>query len=147
MTNATFNTEARKVSKRGGVMVDTKERDEEGARTLHESRITADEVGVFAGELAGAVIGSAAGPVGVVAGMVVGALVGSAAGEVLSADAKRAHRHDDELDESIGVFGGDLGAARPDAKAARVGAPSAASAGVATSAGSSPAEGPIPSDD
>src|SRR5579872_1700445 len=80
-------------------------------------------LGAIAGEIAGAVVGSAAGPAGAVAGMVIGGLAGEVAGEVLEREAVRSRRHDEELDEAIGVFGGDLGAASPDAPPARIGAP------------------------
>jgi phage tail tape-measure protein len=118
------------------------ERGTAGEPVVKHHNVTADEVGVVAGEIAGAVVGSAAGPVGTLAGMVLGAVVGGAAGEALASRAERARRHDEELDETIGVIGGDLGAARPGAPPARIGAPSAASAG-AGSHGPTPAEGPI----
>jgi hypothetical protein len=71
------------------------------------------EAGAIAGEIAGAVIGSAAGPAGIVAGMVVGALAGTLVGEGLEVDEARVRAHDQELDETIGVTGGDLGAVQP----------------------------------
>ena len=104
--------------------------------------VTAEEAGAVAGEIAGAVIGSAAGPVGAIAGMVIGAVAGGVVGEVLGADAERKHRHDEVLDETIGVFGGDLGAAKPGSPPARLGAPSLASLGIGGHA-STPAEGPM----
>jgi phage tail tape-measure protein len=104
---------------------------------------TGAEVGAIAGELAGAVVGSIAGPAGVVAGMIVGAIAGDIAGEVLDADAARRRAHETALDETIGVFGGNLGAARPGSPPARIGAPSAASAGVGGAYGGTVAEGPI----
>src|SRR5579862_4753782 len=70
------------------------------------------DIGVVAGELAGAVAGSAAGPVGAMAGMVLGAIAGGLAGTVIEEQARRAAAHDTELDEAIGVVGGDIGAAR-----------------------------------
>jgi uncharacterized membrane protein len=69
--------------------------------------------GAIAGELVGGLLGSMAGPPGAVAGMVLGAAAGALAGEVLDEEAERAHVHEDELDEEIGVAGGDLGAAKP----------------------------------
>lgn len=86
---------------------------------------------------------SAAGPVGTVAGMVVGAMAGALTGHVLEDEGRRARTHDEELDEAIGVTGGDLGAARADAPPARIGTPSIASCGVAIAGEPSPAEGPI----
>jgi len=68
------------------------------------------EAAAIAGEIAGAVIGSAAGPVGLVAGMVVGALAGTLVGEGLEAGEERARKHEEELDETLGISGGDIGA-------------------------------------
>ena len=110
---------------------------------LKEHAATGAEVGAIAGELAGAVIGSIAGPPGIVAGMIVGAIAGDIAGEALDADAARARLREKALDETIGVFGGDLGAARPGSPPARIGAPSAASAGVGGAYGGTAAEGPL----
>ncbi len=110
-------------------------------------KVTAGEAGAIAGEIAGAVVGSAAGPVGAVAGMVLGAMAGTVAGEALESSNERARRHDEELDEAIGVMGGDLGAAPPGSPEARVGTPSPASVGVGTPHGSMPSEGPIQSID
>jgi len=82
------------------------------------------DAGTIAGELVGAIVGSAAGPAGAVAGMVAGAMAGALAGRVLEDEARRAEVHDAQLDNAIGVTGGDLGAAPPNAPSARVGAPS-----------------------
>ena len=100
-------------------------------------------LGAIVGEIAGAVVGSAAGPAGAVAGMVIGGLAGEVTGEALDLEEARSRRHDEELDETIGVIGGNLGAARPGAPPARIGAPSAASVGLAGGGGSTPAEGPM----
>lgn len=70
------------------------------------------QVGAIAGELAGGVVGSIAGPAGVITGMIVGAAAGALVGEVLEQEANRAHVHDEELDDEIGVTHGNLGAAR-----------------------------------
>jgi hypothetical protein len=117
------------------------------AVAVKSHKVTPGEVGAIAGEIAGGLFGSAAGPVGAVAGMVLGAVAGTAAGEALESTAERTRRHDEDLDEAIGVIGGDLGAASPDAPPARIGAPSAASVGVGTPHGSAPSEGPIQSID
>jgi hypothetical protein len=74
------------------------------------------EAAAVAGEIVGAVVGSAAGPPGLVAGMVVGAFAGALAGKCLDSDAQRVRAHDAELDEVIGVVGGDLGAVQPPAR-------------------------------
>ncbi|MGH7440122.1 MAG: hypothetical protein ACRENE_30900, partial [Polyangiaceae bacterium] len=65
------------------------------------------------------------------------------AGEALEWEAVRSRRHEEELDEAIGVVGGDIGAASPGAPPARIGAPSAASLGLGGGGGGTPAEGPI----
>lgn len=100
-------------------------------------------LGAVAGEIAGAVLGSAAGPAGAVAGMVLGGLVGEVTSEVLERESVRARRHDEELDATIGVYGGQIGAALPGSPPARIGAPSAASLGLGGGSGSTPCEGPI----
>ncbi|MGD0677691.1 MAG: hypothetical protein ABSC94_19920 [Polyangiaceae bacterium] len=106
------------------------------------------DVGAIAGELVGAVVGGAAGPVGVAVGMTLGAMAGALAGHVLEDEGRRARAHDEELDETIGVSGGDLGAARPDMPPAQTAAPSAASSGASAEGGSpTSAEGPIQSID
>ncbi|HXN31277.1 MAG TPA: glycine zipper domain-containing protein [Polyangiaceae bacterium] len=85
------------------------------------------DAGAVAGELVGAVVGSAAGPVGTVAGMVVGAVVGALAGHVLEDEDRQHQTHDQELDEAIGVTGGDLGAAGAVARRAPAVSPDVAS--------------------
>jgi phage tail tape-measure protein len=102
----------------------------------------AEEAAAIAGEIAGGIVGSAAGPAGTVAGMVIGAIAGTVVGAGLEAGEEDAERHQRELDETIGVQGGNLGAARPDAPPARIGAFSLASSGAASKR-PSPAEGPI----
>jgi hypothetical protein len=95
----------------------------------------ADEAGVttFAGVLggaaAGALIGAIAGPAGAAVGAVVGSAVGIVAGAVL-ADAEHDRSvHDEELDRDIGVIGGHIGEASPNAPRAVIGAFSRAAAG------------------
>ena len=117
-------------------------------RTQHKAPAGVPEkfprgLGVVAGEIAGALVGSAAGPAGAVAGMILGGLVTEVTSEVLERDAVEARRHDEELDETIGVYDGQLGAAPPGAPPARIGAPSAASLGLGDGSGHTPAEGPI----
>jgi hypothetical protein len=73
------------------------------------ARSHAGEAGAIAGEVVGALVGSAAGPAGAAAGMVIGAAAGALVGGVMEQEAERASRHDAELDDAIGVTGGDLG--------------------------------------
>jgi len=83
----------------------------------------------WAGAVGGMALGAIAGPAGVVVGGLLGAVAGASAGAM--------------LDEEIGVIGGDLGAAPPDAPPARIGAFSAGSAGASPHGGAA-SEGPIP---
>lgn len=114
---------------------------------------TGKVAGASAGALAGAAVGAFAGPVGLVAGGVIGAAAGAAAGIVYAdAEAERAEV-DEELDEAIGVYGGNIGAAGPNAPPSKRGVFSGSSAGVGgtgggdTNIGISPDEGPIPKAD
>jgi hypothetical protein len=106
---------------------------------LHEAE------GVASGAIAGAVVGAAAGPPGVVAGAVLGGAAGAAAARALENDEARHSARTRELDEEIGVMGGDLGAPNLKHPPARIGAYSLASAGAGGGASSDdePAEGPI----
>ncbi len=111
------------------------------------NRVSIAEVAVEAivGAFAGAATGVLAGPPGIVAGAVIGGAVGAAAG-VAAHDGRLDHEAKDaEADQDIGVIGGDLGAARPDAPRARRGTFSAASLGLGGRAEAAPSEGPIQS--
>jgi phage tail tape-measure protein len=68
------------------------------------------ETATLAGAAGGAVVGAMAGPVGAVVGGAIGAAVGMLAGEALDEDTSRRSAHDRELDDAIGITGGDLGA-------------------------------------
>jgi hypothetical protein len=102
-----------------------------------------DAEGAASGAVAGAVLGAAAGPPGVVAGAIIGAVAGAITAEVLETDGERTAAHDRELDEEIGVSGGDIGAPNLKHPKAKVGAYSSASAGAAAPDGEEPAEGPM----
>ena len=99
------------------------------ANAVGTGPVRASEAAVIAGEIAGGLVGSAAGPAGAIAGMVIGAVAGTVVGAGMEADARKALQHDRELDEAIGMQGGSIGAARPGAPLARIGAFSAASSG------------------
>ena len=101
-----------------------------------------EEIVAASGTVAGAVFGTVAGPVGTVAGAILGGVVGAGAGALLEDQSARKHAHEEELDEDIGVYDGTLGAARPDAPPARVGAFSAPSSG-GERPSHPPSEGPI----
>lgn len=100
-----------------------------------------------AGILAGAAIGAFAGPIGAIAGAVAGAVAGAAAGATLNEEEAMRGAAERELDEEIGVLGGSLGAAAPDAPRSERGTFSAASSGAggaATEDDGAPVEGAIP---
>jgi uncharacterized membrane protein len=90
-----------------------KRTESKGELAIHPAHKHGGEAGAIAGEVLGALVGSAAGPPGAVAGMVLGAAVGALAGEMMDEEAERTSLHDAELDETIGVTKGDLG--RPSA--------------------------------
>jgi|GEM_PF-2451907 len=110
---------------------------------------TSKLAGASAGVLAGAAMGAFAGPIGIVAGGVIGAVAGAAAGVALGEQAAVTAAADRKLDEEIGVTGGDIGAASPNAPASSRGTFSGSSAGMGGTGGSggtgtAPDEGPIP---
>jgi hypothetical protein len=103
-------------------------------------------LGAATGAAAGAALGAFAGPPGAVAGAVIGAVAGAATGVALATEHDRESVHDRFLDEMIGVFGGDIGAASPDAPPATRGTYSLGSAGADTVSltDDAPDEGPMP---
>ena len=70
-----------------------------------------EEIIVATGVIAGATVGAIAGAIGMIAGAIFGGVVGMAAGHRLVRDDARASGHDADLDHTIGVSGGDMGAA------------------------------------
>ena len=102
-----------------------------------------EEAGAIGGEIVGAVVGSMAGPPGAIAGMVLGAAAGAVVGKMVDEEADRKSTHDEELDEAIGVSGGDLGAPNLKHPPAIRGAYSAASVGAGGSGERHPSEGPM----
>lgn len=62
------------------------------------------------GMIAGAVVGAIAGPPGIAVGSTLGGFIGALAGEALEAAMDEAELRDEELDETIGVAKGDIGA-------------------------------------
>lgn len=67
----------------------------------------------LSGAIVGATTGLAGGPPGIVAGGVIGGAIGALAGTVLERDRREGFAHDAELDETIGVIDGDIGARGP----------------------------------
>jgi len=102
-----------------------------------------DAEGAASGAVAGAVLGSIAGPPGMAAGAVIGAVAGAIAATALDVDAERSAKRTRELDEEIGVSGGDLGAPNLKHPPATSGAYSAASVDEDALVDEQPAEGPM----
>jgi hypothetical protein len=101
--------------------------------------------GTASGAIVGAVFGAAAGPPGIVAGAIMGAVAGAVAGVALDNAALREAERTRELDDELGVNGGDIGAPNLAHVPQRTGAYSPASMGEgATISDSEPAEGPMP---
>lgn len=84
---------------------------------------------VLVGAAAGAALGSMVGPPGTLTGAVIGGLAGAAAGVASERGRVLKGQHDAELDKEIGVTGGDLGEAKPNAPPAKIGAFSSGSMG------------------
>jgi phage tail tape-measure protein len=113
---------------------------EEDTRNRHRHALH-DAEGLASGAMVGAVVGAAAGPPGMVAGAVIGAVAGGIAAMAIDSDEDRRAARTKELDDEIGVTGGDLGAPNLQHPPATVGAYSVAAAGAETSV-EVPAEGP-----
>jgi hypothetical protein len=102
-------------------------------------------IGAAVGALGGVALGTIAGPIGMVIGGILGAVAGAGCGDAVGKIQEHRSLHDDQIDEVMGVIDGNLGTAAWDQPPARIGAYSAASAGItSTSVDSAPAEGPMP---
>jgi hypothetical protein len=112
-----------------------------------ESHILRDTEGIAGAMVAGGAMGAVAGPPGIVAGVILGGLAGAVAAVALEKDADREATRTRELDAEIGVSGGDLGAPGLKHPPAESGAYSAGAAGVSSSGGDEPAEGPMQTPD
>jgi hypothetical protein len=97
----------------------------------------------LAGAAAGAAMGVLAGPAGAVAGAVIGGMIAAVAGAALHEEHTYENAEDAQLDRDIGVFGGDIGAAAPDAPMSRRGLFHAASMGISVGSSPVPSEGPM----
>jgi outer membrane lipoprotein SlyB len=95
---------------------------DKAVKPLPPNHTHGEETGAVAGGGLGALVGSAAGPAGTLAGMVFGAAAGAMAGKIIDEEAERAHIHDDELDEAIGVTKGSIGVPRKDMHQAKTAA-------------------------
>jgi hypothetical protein len=102
-------------------------------------------VDAMVGAAAGATTGILAGPPGIIAGAVLGGAIGAAAATVLHEDQVEKERVDEQRDRDIGVIGGNIGEARPDAPKSERGVFHAASMGLGSGGAVTPAEGPMQS--
>jgi hypothetical protein len=107
------------------------------------AHVPAGEIAVdaLAGAAAGAAMGALAGPPGIVAGAVIGGAIGTAAGVGLHIGHVEEDRKQEQLDRDIGVIGGNIGEAPPDAPKSERGVFHAASLGIGGGGGSVPSEG------
>jgi hypothetical protein len=117
-------------------------------RTSRDSaqRLEHEAEGGASGAMVGAIVGASAGPPGMIAGAIMGGLAGALAGAALDTESAASERRTRELDEEIGVSGGELGAPNLKHPPPTGGAYSAASSGVSP-AKDTPAEGPIQTPD
>lgn len=101
--------------------------------------------GLASGALVGAAFGAMAGPPGAIAGAILGGVAGTLAGAAMDTEDARIAKHEQELDETIGVIGGQMGAPNLDhPPPSRRAWYSEASMGVHSDDEVPPAEGPIP---
>jgi hypothetical protein len=96
-----------------------------------------------AGAAAGAAIGSIAGAPGAVASALIGSVLGGAAGIAGERATRARDAADEKLDETIGIYGGDLGAPCLKYPPAIVGAYSSGSCGGGAQPSHAPASGPM----
>ena len=115
------------------------------------NKVSGDHVGfgemavdALAGAAAGATAGILAGPPGMIAGAVLGGGIGAAAASVLHDDKAHLAAVDEQRDRDIGVSGGNIGEASPDAPKSELGTFHLASMGVGSTS-ITPAEGPMQS--
>jgi hypothetical protein len=92
-------------------------------RDVKEHLVDGGELAVdtMAGAAAGAALGVIAGPPGMIAGAVIGGMAGAVAATALHLGQLARDRHDEQLDRDMGVFGGSIGEAPPDAPQAEQG--------------------------
>jgi hypothetical protein len=97
----------------------------------------------LAGAAAGAAMGMLGGPPGMVAGAVLGGAIAAAVGVTLHEEHACESAAEDELDREIGVIGGNIGEASPDAPKSQRGTFHAASMGASSAPGAEPSDGPM----
>jgi hypothetical protein len=99
---------------------------------------------VALGVIAGAAVGAMAGPAGAIVGAAIGAAAGAVGAAAASIDEANREENEAELDETIGVSSGELGAPNLKHPPSKRGTFSAESAGVGAGGTAVPAEGPTP---
>ena len=97
----------------------------------------------LAGAAAGAAMGVLAGPPGAVAGALLGGAIAAVAGAALHEERVHHDAEDAQLDRDIGVFGGSIGEARPDAPSSKRAVFHATSLGIGGDSSATPSEGPM----
>jgi len=117
------------------------------SRSSKTKRLEHEAEGGASGALVGAVLGASAGPPGAIAGAIIGGVAGALAGAALDRESSASEQRTRELDEEIGVTGGDLGAPNLEHVPPTSGAYSPESSGAAPPAEDVPAEGPIQTPD
>ena len=100
----------------------------------------------IAGAVGGGFVGAFLGPVGILAGAALGGTAGAFAGAAWGDSNRVAARRDEELDEDLGIIGGDIGAPNLKHPPPKVGVYSAQAAGISArdAAEERADEGPIP---
>jgi Glycine zipper len=111
--------------------------------TKHDDHAGAGELAAEAlvGAAAGAATGTLGGPPGMVIGALLGGAIGAAAGVMLHRERAEHAAEEEQLDRDIGVSGGNIGAAPPDAPRSVRGTFHAASMGVGGGGTQAPSEG------
>ncbi|AKU99929.1 hypothetical protein AKJ09_06593 [Labilithrix luteola] len=99
--------------------------------------------GGIAGALVGVAAGAIAGPPGMIAGAIIGAIVGALAAMALETETVLRAERERELDDTIGVTEGDIGAPNLEHPPPTSGMYSPSSCGVDTWVGGVVAEGPF----
>jgi phage tail tape-measure protein len=109
------------------------------------SRHVAQEAEVgLSGAVAGAAVGAIAGPPGALAGAIIGGVVGTIVGAALDNKDADEEAHDAELDEDIGVVGGEIGAPNLEHPSATLSAYTTPASGSGSAGESNPAAAPKP---
>ena len=122
----TLADELREHAKRADVML----REWQVTGSLPEHHPVATEAAsIVSGMVVGATMGALAGPIGAAGGAIAGGLIAGAAAAAATLGNAEDERHDEQLDKDIGVSGGHLGEASPNAPKAKIGAFSSAAVG------------------